>query len=259
MCRHPALTSTAPVSSRHLHRRGRMRGRPVAELPELVFPPAPHRAVAQHRAGVDAPAAHRGGTGDAAHRYRRGRIREGPVAELRVAVPSPAPQRAVPEHRTGVIGAGREGGGAGDAAHVHRLCGPGIGGGAVPELPFAVLSPAPHRAVREERTRVSIPGREADGAGEVVHRDGSEREGSEAPVAALPGLAQPPAPRRAVRKQRARELVARGDTRRGGEAADRDEHREIRPAPIAELSELVPSGALRRPVGKAHAGVFAAG
>ena len=259
MCRHPALTSTAPVKSGHLHRRGRRRGRPVAELPEVVLSPAPHRAVGQHRARVGAPAADGGGTGDAAHRHRRGRIRVGPVAELRVAVPSPAPQRAVPQHRAGVIGPGREGGGAGDAAHGHRLGGSGIGGGAVPELPFAVLAPAPHRGVREQRTRVSIPGREADGAGEAVHRDGSEREGAEAPVAALPGLAQSPAPRRAVRKQRARELVAGGDMRRGGEAADRDEHRGIRPAAIAELSELVPSRALRRPVGKAHAGVFAAG
>ena len=56
---------------------------------------------------------------------------------------------------------------------------------------------------------MSISGREADGAGEAVHRDGREREGSEDPVAALPGLAQSPALRRAVRKQRARELVAR--------------------------------------------------
>ena len=82
---------------------------------------------------------------------------------------------------------------------------------------------------------------------------------SEAAVAPLPGLAQSPALRRAVRQQRARELVAGDDPRRRGDAADRDEHRGISPGAIAELSELVPSRALRRPVGKAHARVFAAG
>ena len=106
---------------------------------------------------------------------------------------------------------------------------------------------------------MSISGREGDGAGEAVHRHGSEREGSEAPVAALPGLAQPPALRRAVREQRARELVARCDTRRGGEAADRDQTEESVQLPSAELSELVPPRAPRRPVGKAHTGEFAAG
>ena len=106
---------------------------------------------------------------------------------------------------------------------------------------------------------MSIPGGEADGAGEAVHRDGNERGLSEAPVAPLPGLAEPPAPCGAVRKQRARELVAGGDTCRGGEAADRDEKRGISPSAVAVLSELVPSRALRRPVGKERARVFAAG
>src|SRR6185295_5621496 len=108
--------------------------------------------------------------------------------------------------RTAVIGPGRDRGGAGDPAHGHRLGGTGIGGGPVPQLAFRVPAPTPQRGVREERARVSIPGSEGDGAREAVHRNGREREASEAPVAALPGLAQSPAPRRAVAKQRAREL-----------------------------------------------------
>ena len=155
-------------------------GRPVAELAFGVFAPAPHRAVAQHGAGVGAPAADGGGAGDAGHRHGRGRIRIGPVAQLRVAVSSPASHRAVPHHRAGVIRAGRKRGDAADAADRHRLGSTGIGGGPVAELPVDVLAPAAHRAVREKRAGVSVSGREVDGAGEPVHRHGREREGAEA-------------------------------------------------------------------------------
>src|SRR5204862_682765 len=122
----------------------------------------------------------------------------------------------------------------------------GVVRGAVAEQPFAVLAPASHRAVREQRAGVPIAGREADGAGEAVDRDRHQREGAEAAVAALAGLAQSPALRRAVREQRARELVARGDTRRRRDVADRDQDRRIAPAAVAELSELVPPRALHR-------------
>ena len=91
VCRHPALTSTTPVSPATCTGVVDVRGRAVAELPELVFSPAPHRAVGQHRARVGAAAADGGGAGEAGHRHRRGRVRVGPVAQLRVAVPSPAP------------------------------------------------------------------------------------------------------------------------------------------------------------------------
>ena len=51
----------------HPHGRGRARGRPVAELPLEVPPPALHRAVPQQRTGVTIPAADGDGTADAAH------------------------------------------------------------------------------------------------------------------------------------------------------------------------------------------------
>src|SRR5439155_2527376 len=108
-------------------------------------------------------------------------------------IASPAPQRTVPEQRARVIRAGRERGRAADAADGDRLRGAGVGRGAVAELPFDILAPAAHRAVRKQRARVAIAGREADCAGEAVHRDGHEREGAEAAIAALPGLAQAPA------------------------------------------------------------------
>src|SRR3989454_1494555 len=64
----------------------------------------------------------------------------------------------------------------------------------------------------------------------------------------------PPAPYRAVPKQRARVLGPRDNAGRGGEAADGDRNGGAGEGPVAvaELPELVPPRALRRPVGKTH-------
>src|SRR2546422_5828135 len=111
-----------------------------------------------------------------------------------------------------------DGGGARDAAHLHggggsrRPCG-GVGDGPVAELPVDVPPPAPHRAVPKERTTVVAPGGDGDGVGEVpgpAHADHGDWHGGdvvEGPVAALPGVAHPPALHRPVPKQRARVRV----------------------------------------------------
>src|SRR5207244_13165022 len=126
--------------------------------------------------------------------------------------------------------------------------------GPVAELPVGVPSPAPHRAVpQQQRTGVIAPGdNTTDGAREAAHRDRHGRTVVEGPVAALPRVARPPAPYRAVPKQRARVLGPRGNAGRGGEAADGDRNGGAGEGPVAvaELPEPVPPRALRRPVGK---------
>ena len=93
VCRHPALTVDGAGNASHLHRRGRRRGRPVAELPAVVFAPAPHRTVGQHRARVDAPAADGGGTSV--------RPLTGTGVDELVYVPSPScPLSFRPQHRS---------------------------------------------------------------------------------------------------------------------------------------------------------------
>src|SRR5207244_9502817 len=87
----------------HPHGGERPRAGPVAELPFRVPAPAPHRAVAKERAGVVAPAADGGDTGESAHPHGGGRTAPRPIAELPVVVPPPALHRAVREERTGVI------------------------------------------------------------------------------------------------------------------------------------------------------------
>src|SRR2546422_167790 len=210
------------------------------------------------------PASDSDGAGEVDYPHGGGRTRGRPVAELPLAVPSPAPHSAVPKEHTGVIGPGGDRGGTGDSAHGHRHRGTGrprgwVSGGPVAELALDVLPPAPHCAVSQERTGVSISAGDRDGTGESAHRDRRGGEGSEGPVTALPGLAQPPAPRRAVPEERARELVASCNARRSGEAVDCHQNGGVVEGPVAELPELVPPYALSRPIGKEHTGVLPAG
>src|SRR5207244_11990735 len=115
----------------------------------------------------------------------------------------------------------------GDGAHLDRAGGAArprwagqAGGGPVAELPVDVPPPAPHRAVPKERTTVVAPGGDGEGVGEVpgpAHADHGDWHGGdvvEGPVAALPGVAHPPALHRPVPKPRARVRVASDDTRR---------------------------------------------
>src|SRR5207244_4269752 len=172
--------------------------------------------------------------------------------------------RARAQHRPVLKGAAAGRRGPTDASHGDGHGGPRrrrgwVSGGPVAELALDVLPPAPHCAVSQERTGVSISAGDRDGTGESAHRDRRGGEGSEGPVTALSGLAQPPAPHRAVPKERARELVASCNARRRGEAVDCDQNGGVVEGPVAELPELVPPYALRRPIGKEHTGVLPAG
>ena len=139
------------------NRCGPARGGAVAELPELVLPPAGDRAVAKERTGVPPPGANVDGTGQSRHLHRRGRRGGRPVAELPEIVFAPAPHRAVAEHRAGVGAAAADGDGSSDAAHCDWCRRTGVG--TVTELSL-VASPAPQRAVPQQRTGVIGPGRE---------------------------------------------------------------------------------------------------
>src|SRR5439155_7108722 len=105
--------------------------RPVAELTEVVVPPAAHSAVREERAGV-LGAGCEGGDSDTAHRHRSGGTGSGPVAELAFAVPPPAAHGAVLKERAGVPGAGCDRDGGGDSADC-------VGGGGLEDGPIAEL------------------------------------------------------------------------------------------------------------------------
>src|SRR5439155_14654115 len=110
-----------------------------------------------------------------------------------------------------------------------------------------------------ERTGVFIPSTDGNGAGESADRDRNGGGEVEGPVAALPGVARPPALHRAVPKERARELVASSNAGRCGETTDFDRNGGVVEGPVAELPELVPPHALHRPVRKAHTGILTSG
>src|SRR2546422_573486 len=272
-CPHQAAALPGPRAHPHGGRRTPP-ARPVPELPLDVLSPALHCVVPKDRTGVFPPGGDGDGPGDASHPHGSRRIRNGPVAELPLAVPSPAPHRAVPKERAGVIAPSGDGEGARDAAHPHgngRTEPSGLSAlsasGPVAELPLGVPSPAPHRAVPKERTGVIAPSDHSDGPCEgpgpvaADHRDRHGRAVVEGPVAALPRVARPPAPHRAVPKERARVLGPSDNGVRCGEAADGDRNGGVGEGPIAvaELPELVPPRALRRPVGKTHTGKECAG
>ena len=258
----PAANSSGARESGHSSGDARTYGGPVAELPLGVPAPALHRAVPKQRTGVIEPAADGGGTGESTHPQGGGRARESPVAELAVVVPSPALRRAVPKQRTRVIAPGDNCGGARDSGCPHRggrteeprgrrALAAGRGDA---ELPVGVPPPAPHRAIPKECTTVVAPGGDGDGAGDSDHGAWHGGDVVEGPVAALPGVAHPPALHRAVPKQRARVGVASDHARRGGQAPDGNRHRGVgkTPVAVAELPEVVPPPALHRPVGQSH-------
>src|SRR5439155_25596112 len=120
------------AASAHLHRGGRTRGGPVAELPLVVPPPALHRAVRKQGTGVIPPSGDGIRSGDSTHRHRgvrtedirggrwvRAVIARRGDAELPVRVPPPTPHGAVAEERTGVKAPGgdRASGDSGPEAH----------------------------------------------------------------------------------------------------------------------------------------------
>src|SRR5439155_8061123 len=202
-----------------------------------------------HRTRVTASAADRDDAGESAYRHGGGRARGGPVTQLALVVPPPALHRAVRQQCTGVIGPGCDGVGAPDAAHCHRHGGTGrprgrVGGGPIAELPVDVSPPALHRAVPPERTGVFIPSTDGNGAGESADRDRNGGGEVEGPVAALPGVARPPALHRPVPKERATQPVASSNAGRCGETTDFDRNAGVVEGPVAELPELVPPHAL---------------
>src|SRR5207249_4415616 len=127
----------------------------------------------------------------------------------------PALHGPIREKRAAVQDPGADGDGARDAAHPHW-------GGrarrrAVPELPFEIPPPALHRAVREKRTGVVVPAAHGEGAGDSghLHWGGGSRRPcggvGDGPVAELPVDVPPPAPHRAVPKERTTVVAPGGD------------------------------------------------
>src|SRR5439155_18870768 len=187
------------------HPRGRVRtppgqSAPVAELPIVVLPPALHRAVRlQDRTGVIEPAGdgnstpERGST--SADLHGGGTTLGGPVAELPLVVPSPALHCAVRKQRTGVItpsGDGLDVVGTADSAHLHR-------------------------GVRTEDRRGGTWG------GSWEWAASARRGGAELPVGV-----PPPAPDRAVHKERTGMIAAGGDGAGTRERSSTSAHHLVR-------------------------------
>src|SRR3989442_1601991 len=99
-------------------------------------------------------------------------------------------------------------GGPSPASHPHGSR--RIRNGPVAELPLAVPSPAPHRAVPKERAGVIAPSGDGEGARDAAHPHGNGRTepsglsalSASGPVAELPLGVPSPAPHRPVPKER---------------------------------------------------------
>lgn len=131
-------------------RRGVSR-RAVAELAELVVPPAGDAAVGSERTRVRVPGEHCDRVGD--RRSDRPRLpNRRPVAEPSVASVPPTHDRTGGSKRAGVLKPGRHLNGVGQSHDLHGSA--AILDVADPELTVRVRAPAPHGTIGTQRARV---------------------------------------------------------------------------------------------------------
>ena len=210
----------------------------VAELPDVVAPPALDATTDDDRTGMVAAGRDDDGAGaevegaQAGHLARRvALVVRAVVAEPPVGAVAPALDAAAVEDRTGVSPAGRDSNGAGaevDGAEAgHLTCGVApVVRAVVAEPPPGAAPPALDAAAVEDRAGVSPACRDSDGAG--VEADGAQAGHLargvalvvRAVVAEPPLVAAPPALDAAAVEDRAGVVVA-GQLRVGAVAARR--------------------------------------
>ena len=235
-----------------------------AEIPFIEPPPAPHRPVCQRRARVNISGAHARGGVDTGHPH--GHVGRSllivVVAELAVRVLSPAPDRPILQHRARVIVSSVNVDCRVDAGHLHGHVGRSLLIIVLAELAVLVITPAPHRPVRQQRARVFRSSGDARGRVDTRHLHGHVGRSLLIIVLAEHAvLVTSPAPHRPVRQHRARVILSSAHARGGVDAGHPHGHvgRSLLIVVVAELAVLVITPAPHSPVLQHRARVIFSG